>query len=376
MPAPIRDHLSPKDPMSAPLLCSTKEHYFTRLSVDVEPGKPGFDEARWITSEDVNVEHLLDVFTTTDPTSGGVWGACAGFMEHLYWHKPRLVMLGPKIEVLPDDHPSKLECFLHLSLLFRRVGNHMERKRLLTHALKLSRERGDDRQLVRILRELSDVHLVRRRFKKGIRQAKEAVEISERLGDTVEQARCLINLAWLLHPDNQLDAAEGVASRAIDLLEKDEQFLVCRSHHVLGVIYRCKGEIEKAINHLTVALRIASSFNWPNLLFWIQFWLAVLSSDKGRPEDAHAHIEHAKLHAVNGNDTYLLAHETWLQVVFLHRQHKLEEAKSGALRAVDAFERLGAVNDVRAIGELLRQIDHDARRDGRSGYLSWIGRRW
>ena len=110
MLAPIRDYLSPKDPTSAPLLRSTKERYFSRLSVDVEPGRPGFEEARWITSEDVNAEHLLDVFTTIDATSGDVWGACADFAKHLSWHKPRLVILGPKIETLPDDHPSKPEC--------------------------------------------------------------------------------------------------------------------------------------------------------------------------------------------------------------------------------------------------------------------------
>ena len=45
MLAPIRDHLSPKDPASAPLVCSTKERYFSRLSVRAEPGKPGFEEA-------------------------------------------------------------------------------------------------------------------------------------------------------------------------------------------------------------------------------------------------------------------------------------------------------------------------------------------
>ena len=83
MLALIRDYLSPKDPMSAPLLCLTKEQYFSRLSVDVYPGEPGYAEARWIVSEDVDVEQMLDVFAAIDATSGGVWGACSNFMQNL-----------------------------------------------------------------------------------------------------------------------------------------------------------------------------------------------------------------------------------------------------------------------------------------------------
>jgi hypothetical protein len=107
MLAPLRDYLCPKDPRSSPLLCTAKECYFARLSADIHPGRPGFEESRWITSEDVNVEHLLDVFTSIDADSEDAWDTCSRFMNHLFWHKPRLVMLGPKIEALPDDHPSK-----------------------------------------------------------------------------------------------------------------------------------------------------------------------------------------------------------------------------------------------------------------------------
>jgi hypothetical protein len=81
MLAPLRDYLSPKDPKTSPLLCATKEFYFTRMSVTINPDKPNFGESRWITSEDVNVEHLLDVFTTIDANSDGVWDACANFMQ-------------------------------------------------------------------------------------------------------------------------------------------------------------------------------------------------------------------------------------------------------------------------------------------------------
>ena len=139
MLAPLRDYLSPKDPMSAPLLCSTRDRYFGRLSVDVDPENPGFAEARWIVSEDVNVEHLLDVFTTIDATAGDAWVVCSYFMGHLYWHKPRLVILGPKIEALADGHLHTLQCLFWLSQLFQKLGNRVELERLLTHTLRLSR---------------------------------------------------------------------------------------------------------------------------------------------------------------------------------------------------------------------------------------------
>lgn len=53
------------------------------MAVDLDPSKPDFGEARWITSEDVNVEHLLNIFTAIDLNSDGVWDACDNFMIHL-----------------------------------------------------------------------------------------------------------------------------------------------------------------------------------------------------------------------------------------------------------------------------------------------------
>jgi len=98
---------------------------------------------------------------------------------------------------------------------------HVGRKRLLTHTLKLERERGDDRWVARTLKGLSDANR-----QAGLRkeEGEEALEILERLGDTVRQAECLDSLAWLFYDDSQLDTAEGAASRSIHLLlGKDEQ---------------------------------------------------------------------------------------------------------------------------------------------------------
>jgi len=356
MLAPLRDYLHPKDPKSSPLLSTTKECYFTRLSVDLDPDTPGFGEARWIVSEDVNVEHMLDVFTSIDANSKDIWNACSDFMAHLHWHKPRLVVLGPRIEALPDDHPSKPCCLRDLSWLFDLVGNTVVRKRLLTHALKLWRERGDDNQVAKMLRILSDANRLMDLYDEGIQQAKEASEIFEQLGDTVEQAQCSIDLAWLLNEDKQLDAAEEVASRAINLLsEKDEQFDLCQCHRVLGSISRSKGETEKAVHHFELALGIASSFDWPDELFWICYSLADLFLSQGRFDDAHAHIEHAAPHTVN--DAYNLGRLMELQARIWYRQDRLEQAKSEVLRATDIYEKLGAALDLEDCRELLQRID-------------------
>jgi len=365
MLAPLRDYLSPKDPKLCSLLLTTKECYFTRMSVVIDPDKPNFVEGRWIVSEDVNVEHLLDIFTTINPNSDSVWVACANFIWHLYWHKTRLTILQPKVEGLPDNHNSKPECLHRLSRLIYLVGNFVECKRLMSHALKLWRERDDDANVAQMLRDLSDTNRLMGLPKEGIQQAQEALEIYERLGYTLKQAQCLDDLASSLSDDNQFDAAEEAAFRAIALLpDEGEQYRVCQFHRTLAEIYQSKGEIEKAIHHFEVALGIASPFNWHDHLFWIHYQLAGLFRDESRFDDAQAHVEHAKSHAVD--DTYNLGRAMVEQAAVWYCQDRLEEARTEALRAADVYEKLGDAKDVEDCRELLQDIEDSLVASGQS----------
>ena len=358
MLAPLRDHLCAKDPKSSPLLCMAKEQYFTRMSVNIFPDKPEYGESRWIMSEDVNVEHLLDVFTTIDAGSESIWDTCANFMDHLDWHKGRLVILGSKIEGLADNHPSKPKCLFALSRLFRSVGNYAESQRLLTDDLKLYRERGNDRAVAQTLRHLSDTNQFIGLYKEARRQVEEALEIVKRLGDAVEQAKCLIYLAESLYLDDQPDAAEEAASRAIDpLSETGEQYWVCKLHRVLGKIYYFQSQREKAIHHFELALGIASPFGWDDQLFLVHSTLVNLFSDEGRFDDAQNHLDRAKTHAVDY--TYHLGFTVGLQAELWYRQGRLGEAKSQALRAADVFEKLGAASGLEDCRDLLRRIESE-----------------
>ena len=357
MLAPIRDYLGPKDPRSSPLLCATKDQYFTRLSVDADPDSPGFGEGRWVGSEDVNIEHLLDVFTSIDPNLGDVWDACYHFMIHLGWHKPRQTTLRSKIEALADGHPSKPKCLSQLAQLFGVVGNFAEQKRLMTHTLELERQRRDPAQIAAALRRLSDTNRFLRLIGEGLQQAKEAVKISERIGDPIGQGMCLKDLAHLLLEDQQLDAARNAASRAINLItEQHQEYLLSVLHRILGRIHHSKGEEEKAIHHFETALRIASPFNWHETLFWTHYCLARLFGDGGKLDDQNAHIERAKSHAVDGALQYELGRAARIQARVWYQQLRLEEAESEALHSVEILERLGATEGAMNSRSLLLEV--------------------
>ena len=361
MLAPLRDHFYPKDPRSSPLLCATKERYFHRMSVEVYPQKPGFDEAQWIMSEDMNIEHLLDIFTSIDVNSDEVWDACYHFMEHLAWHKPRLVVLGLKIKGLPDGHPSKAKCMSRLAWLFHLVGNYMESRQLLIHTLKLWREQGSDLRVAEALWSISTTNRMLHLYREGMQQTKEAHEIYERFGDVSGQARSLAGLAYLLHDEGQLDAAAGTTSQVIDRFQgKGERWEVCGCYRLLGRICRSKGETERAINHLKTALEIATPFNWSIQLFWIHHSLANLSFDESMFDEAHTHIECAKSHAVN--DAHRLGLVVEHQASFWYSQRKFEEARSAASHAADVFERLGATKDMEDCRALLLRIERATER--------------
>jgi tetratricopeptide (TPR) repeat protein len=356
MLAPIRDHLSPQDPRSSPLLCATRDHYFKRLSVDVHPNLPGYEEARWIVLEDVNIEHLLDVFTSADQSEGYIWDACFHFLDHLVWHKPRQTVLGSKAEALPDDRPLKPQCLVRLSWISQQTGNHLERKRLLTQVLELERQRGDEVQVAETLQYLAGTNHHLLLYKEGIQQAKEALVFLERTNDKTGQARASTYLARLLVSDNQLDAAEKAASSAIGLISvKTHGYTVCGLHRVLGKIHQFKGEKEKAIHHFKTALEIASPSNWRNELFWSHYNLAELFRDEGKFDDANAHIGQANSYAVD--NTYWVGHVMYVQAGVWYRQERFEDAKSEALRTIEIYDKLGAVGDVGAGRDLLQNIE-------------------
>jgi tetratricopeptide (TPR) repeat protein len=361
MLAPIRDYICPRDPRSSPLLCATRDSYFTRLSVGVDPDKPGFEETRWIVTDDANIEHLLDIFTSIDQNTGDAWRACYYFVQHLYWHKPRRTMLGSKIETLPDDDEEKPWCLFELSRLLGEVGDYAEQIRVLNRTLELYRRRGDDLWVAMTLRSLSHPNRHLGLYEEGIGQAKEALKIYEHINHTTGQGWCLNDLAWLYSDSKQFDAAEDAASRAIDLLTgKGQETVICQLHRILGKIYHSKGEKTKAIHHFETALGIASPSDWHEELFWAHYSMAELFRDENEFDEASTSIGQAKPHAVD--DSYKLGHVTILQARVWYQQGRLEDARSEASHALEIYDKLGAARNAGECRDFLQSVEEALNR--------------
>ena len=356
MLAPIRDYFTPQDPQSSPLLCATRDCYFSRLSVAVDPCLPRFEEARWVASEDLNIEHLLDVFTSINQNVANVWDVCYHFLQHLVWHKPQQTVLKSRIKALPDGHPYKAKCLFRLSLVYQQIGNDGERKKLLVHALELQRGRDDDLQVAQTLMALSDANRVLNFTKEGIQQVEEALEIYKRAGSMTGQGDCLSRLAWLLLGDMQLDAAENAASDAINLLSgKGRDYTVVGLHRALGQIHHLKGEKEKAIHHFNTAIEIASLNDWLDEQFTSNLEMARLFLNEREYDNANAHIERAKSHSFG--HVYKLGRAMKLQAEVWCVQHRLEDAKSEAARALENFEKSGAARNAELCRDFLEKLE-------------------
>ena len=144
------------------------------MSIEFDRNKSVFEDARWIASEDVKIEHLLNVPTSIHASLGDVWNSCYNFMRHRCWHNPRYTVLGMKVEGLPDNHLSKPSCLFELSQLLASVGNGNGSPL----ALKLEGELGKDDRVVLTLMELSDANRVLDLYEEGIQQMKEGLEKS------------------------------------------------------------------------------------------------------------------------------------------------------------------------------------------------------
>ena len=80
-------------------------------------------------SEHPNVEHLLDASMSPQAEPNGTRTGCDQFLDHLYRHKSRPVILGLKIESILDSSPERPKRLSSLADLVHLPENIPETRR-------------------------------------------------------------------------------------------------------------------------------------------------------------------------------------------------------------------------------------------------------
>ena len=106
---------------------------------------------------------------------------------------------------------------------------------------------------------------------------------------------------------------------------------------------------------LETALGISSLPEWHEELFWIHHSLAELFGGEDEFDEANAHINQAKSHAID--DTYKLGRTMDIQANIWCLQLRFADAKSEASHALEVYEGCGAEDDAEVCWDLLQTIE-------------------
>ena len=312
MLAPIRLHMSADEDCGG-LLSDLQTYYYTELdgSSQLTPGDEGFEQTKWIGSEDDNVERLINHFLVSSPSDHGdimdASTACENFLRLLYAQKPRRTILGPLVEDLPEDDNeltvAKAWCLRRLGELERYLGDLAEARELLSDAqeLFLHEEMRNPAascllQVARIGRDLGE-------YGEAERQFREASAIFSELRDSDGEAHCNHGLGRML-----LKMGKGV--EAAPFLEDAQEYFesiedwqnVSEIRISLGRVELSERNLEDAQDHFEAARDIAERMeNW-NWLGECLRWEAEVSLRLEEWEKAHKLLGEARKHFLNTND--------------------------------------------------------------------------
>ena len=359
MLAPLRDYLHPKNPSPSTLLAIAKDQYSDRLCVwRNERGVDGFTEVEWFVSEDINAEHLLDAFVSIDTEPANVWGACYQFLNHLAEYKPRPVILGPKIDTLPETHPSKAECVCALATLFSVLGDFSVARRLHLHELRLWQKHGNELNGAIALTRLADTNRLLGNTQEGIGQAEEALRVFERLEEKCWQGHCLKIIAWGYVDCRQLRGASRCVDRLFALLRNGSDKGLLRScGRILAAISVQTGNLSDAKEILESTLEVPLLLGDAHSQFWITHRLAEVYFGLGDLNGVGDQITGMKSLAQVSRDQYLLGRAMELQAKMWLKTGRFAEARSEALLALAAYGKVGNSWNQEKCGELLKCIE-------------------
>ena len=312
MLAPIRLHVG-ADKDYGVLINDLQVYYYTELDrcSQLSPGEEGFEQMKWIGSEDDNVERLINHFLVSSSSDHDAImdasTACENFLHLLYAQKPRRTILGPLVERLPADDSelavAKAWCLRRLGELERYLGDLAEARELLSGAQKLFLYEGMRNAAASCLLQVARIGRDLGEYAEAERQFREASAIFSELRDSDGEAHCNHGLGRMLLKMGKGIGAAPFLEDAQDYFESIGDWQnVSEIRISLGRVELSKGNLGDAQNHFEAARGVAERMeNW-NWLGECLRWEAEVSLKLEQWEKAQKLLGEARKHFLNTND--------------------------------------------------------------------------
>jgi tetratricopeptide (TPR) repeat protein len=366
MLAPIRIHVQSGGPSLPSLLPDVRSFYFNKLE-----NTDGM-RAKWITSEDDNIERLIaHSMDTTDDLMRAV-EACVYFVHALFWNKPRTTMLTPIVRSLNEVDGITIwkgQALRTLGWLARRLGRLKEANELFESARRVAITHGHASLAAQCSFSMGQVECMQRRYSAAERFYQDALKEYQSIEDGDGVANCQEELGDVETSRGNLSEASRYLSDALKYREREPGSQEAANVRVrLGALEFKQGHHAEGGDHFEAALAIFTELDVDSDLGWCLFEYATAeqaSNDWAKVLDlfGRAQVFYNRSNNDLQESRCLLERG---QILLYQKQLALsqecfEQAKGG-------YEKAGQVNDVahclRGLGEVAYLQNENERAEG------------
>jgi tetratricopeptide (TPR) repeat protein len=289
---PIRLHLQKNNSVS-PLLEDVRTFYYKRLGAygSLFPGDEGFNGGTWILCEHDNVEKLIAYDLAGSEDSVDAYRACADFLVHLFWHRPRHTTLKAMVLDTPEESSlavPKAACLQIFGWIATDMGNHAEATELLAAARSVSLSHGERWRGTQCSVNLAEINRSLENLLDAEEQFTEASTSFRDLQDLYGEARCNENLGDIARRrGNASEASRLLSSARVYYESVNKTWNVGSIRTRMGILEFDRGDYLKGREHFEAAIAIFMDIDDMSAIGWCLKKFAKAETTMGHWTEVH-----------------------------------------------------------------------------------------
>lgn len=241
-----------------------------------------------------------------------------------------------------DGAHLRAQALLGLGVVMRQRGHYDEAVTMLTEALVLYEQEGNQPEVATALTRLGGVAYLRRNFPEALAAWKKALAIRRAIGDREGEGSSLLNIAQVYTSMGDYGAALPLLHQALDIQRTvGNRWWENAVWNALGIIALTVGDYAEARRCLTTAERLSASVGDESGVAIAKFNLAQVERECGDYASAFERLEDARRWAHDNDDREFEAQCLTESALTAELAGEPERAEAFASAALRLYEELG-----------------------------------